>query len=127
VRGVGREYAVEVLLSEDQHSVTELGADGQHEAFGQAVRPRTPRRHLDDLDAHVAITASNEGRGLSGAIADEGSTSGDVFAEFHDEVADLLGGPGAVRVRGRVQHVRGAVAKREHDGEPPQRDRAQST
>jgi hypothetical protein len=33
-------------LSEDQHPVGELGPDAQHEAFGEAVRPRAPRRDL---------------------------------------------------------------------------------
>ena len=29
-----------MLLAEDQHAVGELGADGQHEAFGEACRTR---------------------------------------------------------------------------------------
>jgi hypothetical protein len=39
--------AAQVLLAEDQHPVGDFGADGQHEAFGEAVRPRTPRRNPD--------------------------------------------------------------------------------
>jgi hypothetical protein len=31
----------QMTLSEDQHPVGELGSNGQHEAFGEAVRPRT--------------------------------------------------------------------------------------
>ena len=50
VRGVSGEHPAEVSLPEDQHPVGEFGADGQHEAFGEAVRLRTPRR---DLDHHV--------------------------------------------------------------------------
>ena len=30
--------AAQVPLAEDQHPVGDLGADGQHEAFGEAVR-----------------------------------------------------------------------------------------
>jgi hypothetical protein len=36
-----------VPLTEDQHPVGDLGPDRQHQAFGEAVRPRTPRRDLD--------------------------------------------------------------------------------
>ena len=37
--------------AEDQHPVGDLGPHCQDEAFGEAVRPRTPRRDLDHLDA----------------------------------------------------------------------------
>jgi hypothetical protein len=47
VRGVGGQHAAEVLFPEDQHAVGDLGADGQYEAFGEAVRPWAPRRDLD--------------------------------------------------------------------------------
>jgi hypothetical protein len=50
---VGRERPAEVPLAEDQHAVGEFGADGQHEPFGEAVRPRTPRRDLDHLDTCI--------------------------------------------------------------------------
>ena len=40
-------------LSEDQHPIGDLGADGQHESLGEAVRPRTPRRDLDHFDARI--------------------------------------------------------------------------
>jgi hypothetical protein len=43
----------EMSLAEDQHTVGELGADGQHQACGVAVRLRTPRRDLDHLDARI--------------------------------------------------------------------------
>src|ERR1041384_630399 len=33
--------------------LSDLGSAGQHEAFGEAVRPRTPRRNLDHLDVGV--------------------------------------------------------------------------
>jgi hypothetical protein len=40
MRSVGCQYPAEVPLAEDQHPVCEFGADRQHEAFGEAVRPR---------------------------------------------------------------------------------------
>jgi hypothetical protein len=33
-------HAAQVSLPEDQHPIGHFGADGQHEAFGEAVRPR---------------------------------------------------------------------------------------
>jgi hypothetical protein len=40
MRDIRRQRLLEVSLPEDRHPVGELGADGQHEAFGEAVRPR---------------------------------------------------------------------------------------
>src|SRR6478752_10583104 len=93
MRSVGREHPAEVSLPEDQHPVGQLGADRQHEACGEAVRPRTPWRDLDHLDARIAQYGVERGRELSGPVADEEPKPWDVFAEVH-EVADLLGGPG---------------------------------
>ena len=53
LRGVYGQHPAEETLAEDQHPVGDFGADGQHEALGEAVRPRTPRRDLDHLDARV--------------------------------------------------------------------------
>jgi hypothetical protein len=55
---VGREHPTKVSLPEDQHPVGQLGADRQHEAFGEAVRPRTPRRDLNHLDARIGGTGA---------------------------------------------------------------------
>src|SRR3954471_23895906 len=38
---VSGERPAQVSLAEDQYSVGDLGADGQHEAFGEAVRSWT--------------------------------------------------------------------------------------
>jgi hypothetical protein len=47
-------------LSEDQHAVGELGADGQHEAFGVAVRARHRGGILTTSMPASTSTASNE-------------------------------------------------------------------
>ena len=47
------ERLAQVPLAEDQHSVGELGADGQHEAFGVAVRAWAARRDLEYFDSCV--------------------------------------------------------------------------
>jgi hypothetical protein len=94
-----------VSFPEDQHPVRDFAADGQHEAFGEAVRPRATVRDLDHLDARIGQYGVERGRELSGPIADEEPEPCDVFAEVHDEVAGLLGGPGAVGMRGHAQDV----------------------
>ena len=81
VRGVLGQHPTEVPLAEDQHAVCELGADGQHEAFGEAVRPRAPGRGLDHLDTGICQHFVERGRELSGAIADEEPEPPGVFAE----------------------------------------------
>jgi hypothetical protein len=40
VGGVHGKHLAQVPLSEDQHPIGQFGADRQHEAFGEAVRPR---------------------------------------------------------------------------------------
>ena len=126
VRGVHGKHPAQVPLAEDQHPVGDLGPHRQHEAFGEAVRPRTPRRDLDHLDARVGQDRVERRRELSGPVADEEPEPGGALAEVHDEVAGLLGGPGPVGMSGHAQHVQVAVADLEHeqDVEPPQRERA---
>jgi hypothetical protein len=53
VPNVFHEHYTQVLLVEDQHAVGEFGSDGSDEPFGEAARPRTPRRNPDHLDAHI--------------------------------------------------------------------------
>src|SRR3954454_10796584 len=71
MRSVCGKHAAEVLLPEDQHPVGEFGADGQDEAFGEAVRPRTPGWDLDHLDTRLGQHRAERGRELSGPVADE--------------------------------------------------------
>jgi hypothetical protein len=72
-----------VSLSEDQHPVGDLGADGQHEAFGVAVRPRTARRDLDHLDTRVRHDRVERRRELTDPIADEEPKPSDMLAKVH--------------------------------------------
>jgi hypothetical protein len=46
-------HPAQVSFPEDQHPVGDFGADGQHEALGEAVRSRTTGRDLDHLDARI--------------------------------------------------------------------------
>jgi len=124
--GVRSKHQAQVPLAEDQHPVGDLGSDGQHEAFGEAVRAWTPRRDLDHLNSCVRQDRVERGRELSGPVADEESEPADVLAEVHQQVAGPLGGPGSVGMPGHAQHVQGAVADLEHEQhvEPLQRERA---
>ena len=126
VRGVLGQQPAEVSLAEDQHAVGQLGADGQYEAFGEAVRPRAPRRDLDHLDTDIGRHGVERCGELSGTIADEEPEPPEVLAEVHHEVAGLLGGPGPVGMRGYPEDVQGAVAdlEGEQDVEASQRERA---
>ena len=90
VRGVHGKHVAQVPLTEDQHPVGDLGADGQHEAFGEAVRPRTPWRNPDHFDTRVRQDRIERRRKLTSPIADEEPKAGDAHAEVHDEVAGLL-------------------------------------
>ena len=53
VPNIFREHCTQVPLVEDQHAVGEFGSEGSDEPFGKTVRPRTPRRNPDHLDAHI--------------------------------------------------------------------------
>ena len=105
VRGVPGKHPAQMLLAEDQHPVGDLGPDREDEAFGEAVRPWTPRRDLDHLDARVRQDRIELRRELTGRIANEEPEPADVPAEIHQQVAGLLGGPRPVGMRGHAQHV----------------------
>ena len=122
VRGVPGKHLTEVSLTEDQHPVGYLGPRCQDEAFGEAVRPRTVGRDLDHLDTDIGQYRVERGRELPAPIADEEPEPRDVFAQVHEKVAGLLGGPGPVGMPGHAQHVQGAVTnfECEQDVEPPQ-------
>ena len=45
-----------------QHPIGELGPDGQHEPFGEAVRNRTPGQDLDSLNTRIRKLRVEGGR-----------------------------------------------------------------
>ena len=101
---ISGEHAAQVPFSEDRHSVGDLGADGQDEAFGEAVRPRAPGWDLDHLDTRIGHHRVEGSRELSGPIADQESEPPDVLAEVHDEVAAcwVVQGPSGCAVTPRM-------------------------
>jgi hypothetical protein len=121
VRGIRGKHPAKVPLAEDRHPVGQLGPHRQHEAFGEAVRPRTAGRDLDHFDTCVRQNCVERGRELASSIADEEPEPRDVFAEVYDEVAGLLGGPGSVGMRRHAQDVQAAITdlECEQDVDPP--------
>jgi hypothetical protein len=115
VGGIPGKHLAQMPLAEDQHPVGDLGPHCQDEPFGEAVRPRTARRDLDHLDARVRQDRVELCRELTGPVADEEPESGGAFAEVHQQVAGLLGGPAPVGMGGHAQDVQGAVADLEHE------------
>ena len=76
-----------------------------------SVRPRTSGRDLGEVPS---------------AVADQELKARGVVAEVHQEVADLLGGPRPVRVRGHAEdvHVAGADLDHEEAVQAPEGHRA---
>ncbi len=93
VTNVFRESYPQVSLTEDHHAVGELGSDGADEPFGETVRSWATRRNSDHLDAHLGQDGIEQCGELAGPVADGEPELGEVIAEIHHQVADLLGGP----------------------------------
>jgi hypothetical protein len=53
VGAVSGEDGPQVPFTEDQDAVGEFGTDGQDEAFGEAIRPRTLRWDLHGVDPGI--------------------------------------------------------------------------
>jgi hypothetical protein len=87
-----------VPFAEDQHPAGDLRRGGKHEPFGVGVGARAGQGRV-------------EGSGeLPGAVADQEPEVRGAVTKVHQEIADLLRGPLAVRVGGDPQdaHVAGA-------------------
>jgi hypothetical protein len=109
VANIFGEYGTQVTLVDDQHAVGQFGSQGADKPLGEAVRAWAPWRNLNYLDAHIGQDSVERRGELAGAVSDEESELGDAVIEVHHEVADLLGGPSAIRVGGRAQQVHGSV------------------
>jgi hypothetical protein len=89
-------------------SVTSLLTE--HTPFGVAVRPRATRWDSYRRDADVSQDSVEGGGELAGPVADKKPELVDSITEIHHEVADLLGGPPAVRIGRRADDVDVAAA-----------------
>ena len=97
-------------LAEDQHPVGDLGPGREHESFRIGIRARAPRRDLHGLDTGAGQDCAGCPGELPCPVTDQEPEIPGAIAEIHQEIADLLGGPRPVRVRGHSQdmHISGA-------------------
>src|SRR5919112_1296447 len=93
VRGVLGKHQAEVALAEDQHAVGDFAADGQHDAFGEAVRPRTARGNLFYRDVRICEHRVERRTELSGPVPDDEPEPSSTFGDVHDEVTLTGRGP----------------------------------
>ena len=89
----------QVPLAEDQHPVGNPGPGGEHEPRRAAVRARASGGIFTASIPAPARAASNDAA-LAGPVADREPEVRSAVTEVHEQVASLLGGPGAVRVAG---------------------------
>ena len=100
---------VRVPLADDQDAVEEFAADGADEAFGDAFA-RGHRGGVLMMSMPRRKTASNAAVNLPSRSRMRNRNGGGVV-EVHEEVAGLLGQPGAGRVGGDAEDVHAAVAR----------------
>ncbi|WP_231114610.1 hypothetical protein [Lentzea aerocolonigenes] len=93
-----------MVLVDDEQPVGELASDGADETFGVAVRPRTPRRDLHDVDPGVSENGIERGCELASSVSDHESEVAGPIAEAQ-EVACLLGCPAPVRIGSAAEDV----------------------
>jgi hypothetical protein len=108
----------------DEDAVEELASDAADEAFGDGVGPRCPHWCLDDADVDGGEHGVEGGGELGVAVPDEEPEAPAGVVEVHEQVAGLLGQPGAGRVGGDAEdvHTVGGVLGDEEDVQPRQGD-----
>jgi hypothetical protein len=116
---------VEVAAPDDQQPVQALGAHCPDPAFRMGVRVgglHRRQQHLGALRAEHVVEAAGE---LRVVVAQQEAQPPSSFAECQQQVACLLGNPGAVRVGGHPSQVDPSrlVLDEEQYVQPPQRDR----
>ena len=84
-----------VPLVDDQGAVEEFAANAADEAFGDRVGPRRLHRRLDDGNIDGGEDGVERGGELGVAIADQEPEVAAGVVEVHEQVAGLLGEPGA--------------------------------
>jgi hypothetical protein len=108
----------------EQQPVGALLANTADESLGIAVRPRSPGRDLDDVDAFGGEEGV-EGVGELGVpVADQEAERADLLTQVHQQVTGDLGGPGGGRVGGHTEDMdpAGAHFHNKKDVKSAQRD-----
>ena len=97
--GAGVSFLVE------QQSVGALLANTADESLGIAVRPRSPGRDLDDVDARRGEEGV-EGVGELGVpVADQEAERADLLTQVHQQVTGSLNGPGGGRAGSHTEDM----------------------
>jgi hypothetical protein len=104
-----------VARSSDQQVVEAFAAQGADEAFGDRVRPRCPHWCAEDGDVGAGEDRVEGGGELAVPIADQVPELLGVVAEVHEQVAGLLGHPGAGGMSGDPGEMHAAAAVLDHD------------
>ncbi len=105
VRRVDLDDALELAAAEDQQPVEALPAQAPDLALGVCPRPRRSHRRLEDREAFGAEDLIEVARELAVAVADQEARPQPFVVESHQQVARLLGHPGAVGVSGGARDV----------------------
>jgi hypothetical protein len=92
-------------LAEDQHPVGDLSPGSEHEPLRGCIRSRTAGRDLHGLDASAGQDRVKRRGELPRPITDKEPEVRCAVPEVHQEVAGLLGGPGAVGMGGDPEDV----------------------
>ena len=108
-------HDAQVSFAEDQHPVGHLRPGGEHKPFGISVRLRAPGRDLHRLDTGTGQHRVERFGELPGPVADQEPEVRGAITEIHEQVADLLGGPRPVRMRGHPEDVHVAAADLHHE------------
>jgi hypothetical protein len=90
-------------------------AGGGHEPFRIGIRARAPGRGLHGLDTGVGQDCVERLGELPGPVADQEPEVRGAVTQIYQKIADLLGGPWAVRVRGDAEDVHVAGADLAHE------------
>lgn len=115
VVGVDVQNSFEVAAAEDENAVEAIVADGAHLAFGERVRIRSLNGSADHLDPLAAKDLVERAAELRVAVVDQQAEAVRLLAELHDEVAGLLGDPGAVGVGCAGDELESARGEREEE------------
>ena len=99
----------------DQHVVEAFPAQGSDEAFCDRVRPGCPDRGADDADVGAYEDGVERGGELTVPVADQELQPAGAITEVHQQVAGLLGDPGAGGVGGDPRDVCTATVVLDHD------------
>jgi hypothetical protein len=118
------EHGGAVPRVDDQGAVEEFAADAADEAFGDRVGPRRPYRCLDDADVGSGKHRVERGAELGVAVPDKEPDAVSGVVEVHEQIAGLLGEPGAGGAGGDPEDVyaAGGVLDDEERIQPAQGD-----